>query len=116
MNDGGGRRGEEAGAGGGLVHALQDQRGAGDHRRSAAGAAEAIGVGAVVAGAGIEGEALRADREASFVRGISEILPPGLRGVMLAAMLAALHEAKLIEMLGPEQRKSMLTLLKHFDR
>jgi DNA-binding MarR family transcriptional regulator len=33
-----------------------------------------------------------------------------------AAMLAALHEAKLIERLGPEQRKSMLTLLKHFDR
>ena len=33
-----------------------------------------------------------------------------------AAMLAALHEAKLIEKLGPEQRKSMLTLLKHFDR
>jgi hypothetical protein len=33
-----------------------------------------------------------------------------------AAMLAALHEAKLIEKLGSEQRKSMLTLLKHFDR
>jgi Na+/proline symporter len=52
-----------------------------------------IGLGLLLlfpAGAGIEGEALRADREASFVRGISEILPPGLRGVMLAAMLAAL--------------------------
>jgi hypothetical protein len=31
-------------------------------------------------------------------------------------MLAAAHEAKLIEKLGPEQRKSMLELLKHFDR
>ncbi len=52
-----------------------------------------IGLGLLLlfpAGAGIEGDALRADREASFVRGISEILPPGLRGVMLAAMLAAL--------------------------
>src|SRR3954447_17052821 len=33
-----------------------------------------------------------------------------------ATMLAATHEAKLIEKLGPEQRKSMLELLKHFDR
>src|SRR6478752_4726384 len=33
-----------------------------------------------------------------------------------ATMLAAAHEAKLIEKLGPEQRKSMLELLKHFDR
>jgi len=34
-------------------------------------------------------EALRAEREASFVRGI-EALPPGLLGLMLTAMLAAL--------------------------
>ena len=33
-----------------------------------------------------------------------------------ATMLAAAHEAKLIEKLGPEQRKSMLELMKHFDR
>jgi DNA-binding MarR family transcriptional regulator len=33
-----------------------------------------------------------------------------------ASTLAALHEAKLIEKLGLEQRKSMLMLLKHFDR
>ncbi len=38
---------------------------------------------------GIAGEALRADREASFVRGI-EALPPGLRGLLLTGMLAAL--------------------------
>jgi DNA-binding MarR family transcriptional regulator len=40
----------------------------------------------------------------------------GQRILKRAAILAALHEAKLIEKLGPEQRKSMLTLLKHFDR
>jgi DNA-binding MarR family transcriptional regulator len=33
-----------------------------------------------------------------------------------ATMLAATHEAKLVEKLGPEQRKSMLELLQHFDR
>ena len=33
-----------------------------------------------------------------------------------ATLLAAAHEAKLIEKLGPEQRKSMLALLQHFDR
>src|SRR3954465_15906912 len=33
-----------------------------------------------------------------------------------ATMLAAAHEAKLIEKLGPEQRKSMLALLQNFDR
>jgi len=37
----------------------------------------------------LSGEALRADREVSFVRGIME-LPPGLLGWMLTAMLAAL--------------------------
>jgi len=38
---------------------------------------------------GLGVEALRADREASFVRGIAA-LPPGLQGLMLTAMLAAL--------------------------
>ena len=37
----------------------------------------------------LSAESLRADREASFVRGI-EALPPGLLGLMLTAMLAAL--------------------------
>jgi solute:Na+ symporter, SSS family len=35
-------------------------------------------------------ELLRAEREATYVRGISELLPLGLRGLMLTAMLAAL--------------------------
>ncbi|MGH0035601.1 MAG: sodium:solute symporter family transporter [Myxococcota bacterium] len=39
--------------------------------------------------AGLAGEALRADREGSFVRGMQG-LPPGLLGLMLTAMLAAL--------------------------
>jgi len=34
--------------------------------------------------------ALRADREVSFVRGMSELLPVGLRGLLFTAMLAAL--------------------------
>ncbi len=38
---------------------------------------------------GLAGEALRADREATFVRGMQD-LPPGLLGLMLTAMLAAL--------------------------
>jgi Na+/proline symporter len=38
----------------------------------------------------LQGAALAADREASFVRGIAELLPIGVRGVLLAAMLAAL--------------------------
>ncbi len=38
---------------------------------------------------GLTAEALRAEREASFVRGIQS-LPPGLLGLMLTAMLAAL--------------------------
>jgi len=33
-----------------------------------------------------------------------------------ATLLAAAHEARLIEKLGPEQRKSMLALLQNFDR
>ena len=40
----------------------------------------------------------------------------GQKTLKRAAMLAAMHEAKLIERLGPEQRKSMLTLLRQFDR
>lgn len=35
-------------------------------------------------------EVLRAEREASFVRGMSELLPVGLKGLMLTGMLAAL--------------------------
>jgi Na+/proline symporter len=35
-------------------------------------------------------EVLRADREVSFVRGMAELLPVGIRGIMLTAMLAAL--------------------------
>ena len=38
----------------------------------------------------LTGGALTADREASFVHGIAEILPPGLKGLMLMGMLAAL--------------------------
>lgn len=38
----------------------------------------------------LTGSALTADREASFVRGIAELLPPGLKGLMLLGMLAAL--------------------------
>ena len=38
----------------------------------------------------LTGTALTADREASFVRGIAELLPPGLKGLMLMGMLAAL--------------------------
>ena len=38
----------------------------------------------------LTGAALSADREASFVRGIAELLPPGLKGLMLTGMLAAL--------------------------
>ncbi len=35
-------------------------------------------------------ELLQADREASYVRGMAELLPPGLLGLMLTGMLAAL--------------------------
>jgi DNA-binding MarR family transcriptional regulator len=44
------------------------------------------------------------------------LTPAGQKTLKRAAMLAAMHEAKLIERLGPEQRKSMLTLLRQFDR
>ena len=44
------------------------------------------------------------------------LTPAGQKTLKRAAMLAAMHEAKLIERLGPEQRKSMLTLLRRFDR
>lgn len=36
------------------------------------------------------GAALQAEREATFVRGIAELLPAGVRGLMVTAMLAAL--------------------------
>jgi Na+/proline symporter len=52
-----------------------------------------IGLGLLVLfppSAGTASEALWADREATFVRGIAELLPPGLSGLMLTAMLAAL--------------------------
>lgn len=38
----------------------------------------------------LTGSLLTADREASFVRGIAELLPPGIKGLMLTGMLAAL--------------------------
>jgi len=44
----------------------------------------------VVIPAGAAGPGFVAEREAAFVRGIAELLPPGVRGVMLAALLAAL--------------------------
>ncbi len=40
--------------------------------------------------ASLTGAALVADREVTFVRGIAELLPVGVRGLLLAAMLAAL--------------------------
>ncbi|MBW2270717.1 MAG: hypothetical protein JRH16_19300 [Deltaproteobacteria bacterium] len=42
------------------------------------------------ADAGLVGQALQHDREVSFVRGMVELLPVGVRGLMLTAMLAAL--------------------------
>jgi Na+/proline symporter len=52
-----------------------------------------IGVGLLVlfpVEPGAAGAGLAAEREQSFVRGMAELLPAGLRGAMLAAMLAAL--------------------------
>lgn len=40
--------------------------------------------------AGLAGELLRADREGAYVRGMAELLPPGLKGLMITGMLAAL--------------------------
>ena len=40
--------------------------------------------------AGLPAELLQADREATYVRGMVELLPPGLMGLMLTGMLAAL--------------------------
>jgi Na+/proline symporter len=40
--------------------------------------------------AGLPLEALRAEREATYVRGIAELLPVGISGLMLTGMLAAL--------------------------
>lgn len=39
---------------------------------------------------GLSGEMLRADREATYVRGMIDLLPVGVRGLLLAGMLAAL--------------------------
>ena len=39
---------------------------------------------------GLAPEFLQADREATYVRGMAELLPPGLMGLMLTGMLAAL--------------------------
>ena len=39
---------------------------------------------------GLPPELLQADREATYVRGMVELLPPGLMGLMLTGMLAAL--------------------------
>src|SRR6476620_7399807 len=44
------------------------------------------------------------------------LTPAGQKTLKRAALLAAMNEAKLIEKLGLEQRKSMLTLLRRFDR
>ena len=38
----------------------------------------------------LSGDALQADRELAFVRGMAELLPSGVRGLMVTAMLAAL--------------------------
>ncbi len=50
--------------------------------------------GAEAAGAGgtgaLDPALLQADREATYVRGMAELLPPGLRGLMVTGMLAAL--------------------------
>ena len=39
---------------------------------------------------GLAPELLQADREASYVRGMAELLPPGVKGLMLTGMLAAI--------------------------
>jgi hypothetical protein len=39
---------------------------------------------------GLSGGALVAEREATYVLGIVELLPPGVKGLLLTAMLAAL--------------------------
>ena len=52
-----------------------------------------IGLGLLILfppAAGLTGEVLQANREATFVRGMSELLPVGVKGLMLTGMLAAL--------------------------
>ena len=39
---------------------------------------------------GLAPELLQADREASYVRGMAELLPPGVKGLLLTGMLAAI--------------------------
>ncbi|HBB65881.1 MAG: hypothetical protein A2X28_07840 [Elusimicrobia bacterium GWA2_56_46] len=41
-------------------------------------------------GAGLTGELLQADREGVYVRGMAELLPVGIKGLMITGMLAAL--------------------------
>jgi DNA-binding MarR family transcriptional regulator len=54
----------------------------------------------------------RTDRRSHALR----LTRSGQKTLKRATMLAALHEAKLVEKLGAEQRRSMLNVLKHFDR
>ena len=52
-----------------------------------------LGVGLLVLfppAPGLASELMQADREASYVRGMAELLPPGVLGLMLTGMLAAL--------------------------
>ncbi len=54
----------------------------------------------------------RTDRRSHALR----LTRAGQRILKRAMLLAALHEAQLVEKLGVEQRKSMIDILKHFER
>jgi DNA-binding MarR family transcriptional regulator len=54
----------------------------------------------------------RADRRSHALR----LTPAGRRTLREANMLAARHEAQLVERLGSERRKLLMSVLKHFDR
>jgi DNA-binding MarR family transcriptional regulator len=54
----------------------------------------------------------RTDRRSHALR----LTRAGQRTLKRAMLLAALHEAQLVEKLGVEQRKSMIDILKHFER
>jgi DNA-binding MarR family transcriptional regulator len=54
----------------------------------------------------------RTDRRSHALR----LTRAGQKSLKRATMLAALHEVKLVEKLGAEQRRSMLNVLRHFDR
>lgn len=45
-----------------------------------------------------------------------QLTPEGRKTLKRAKSLAALHEARLAERLGTEQRRSLLDVLKHFER